>query len=146
MRDLLFKKPVFHDGLNITVRNGDAWSSLILGEKVVLRQTDGEIYNTGTVILTHRTRIDKLPDCWLKFENDPACTTKDGLKETLNQLYGEWGPTLTVIFFDVDLTPEIEDEITQLALNFDSDFLDHTLSSESPASDRDHQGNTNHSV
>lgn len=101
--NLLFKNPVFHKGLNVSVRNGPKWGFLVSpGDEVTLQETGGEVKGTATIILTQTRKFDELPECWLKYEHDPNCRTLDGLEKELFRVYGDsFGPDVTVIFFEV---------------------------------------------
>jgi hypothetical protein len=100
---LLFKNPIFREGLNVTVRNGIKWNSLKPGEEISVRETgkeDVELFK-AKVLLACVTDISELPNYWLTFEHDGSCATVEGIKNGMDTVYGEgnWGPIVTVVMF-----------------------------------------------
>ena len=78
--DLLFLNPVFHDGLNITVRNGDKWMKVSVGDQLLIKKTGSEkVIYTGTLVGKAHIPFKLIPDAWLANEHDPDCRTRDGL-------------------------------------------------------------------
>ena len=86
-----FQNPVFHDGINVTVRNGDKWArKLKLGDHLMPTRT-GETppYDSqNRVIGIYYCSLDELPATVLRQEHDPKCRTKSGLAAELDSVYG----------------------------------------------------------
>lgn len=110
MKDLLFKNPVFHSGLNITVRDGVKWGRLDdtrgLVEEVSLRDTDsGRLVANGAIFGRLVLRQDQIPQQVMALNHDPACRTPKGLEAAMQAAYGddrhEMG-FVTVLFFMLD--------------------------------------------
>jgi hypothetical protein len=100
-----FENPIFHRGVNITVRLGMKWMealnigdtiSLIKpGERVTAVSRVGEV--TGLACIP----FNFMPAEWLRFEHNPNCQTLSGLLDTLHNIYGSFGAfaPVTIIFF-----------------------------------------------
>ena len=88
---LEFLNPVFNEGLNVTVRNGDKWLHRISpGDKIAVTKT-GEtppVDSQNRVIGVFYCSLDELPAAILRHEHDPACRTKAGLRKVLDDTYG----------------------------------------------------------
>jgi hypothetical protein len=104
-RTLLFSNPVFHNGINVTCRNGYKWSDA-LGELVNVEDTDGTTYYGKAHILgVLSCKLNKIPECVLSLEHDPSCRTSEGIIKEMKRVYGdslkEDAPT-TVLFFEFE--------------------------------------------
>jgi hypothetical protein len=88
---LEFLNPVFNEGLNVTVRNGDKWLHRVKpGDRVLLAKT-GEtpvMDSQNRVVGVFFCSLDELPSSILRHEHDPACRTKAGLRKCLDETYG----------------------------------------------------------
>ena len=86
-----FLNPVFHDGMNVTVRDGDKWAEkLKVGDELALAETGANnARDGGRVVGILYCSLDELPSGILKWEHDPACRTKAGLREILDKTYGK---------------------------------------------------------
>jgi len=99
-----FVNPVFHSGLNITVRHGDRWVHLArLGDRLQIDGHDGMIEAPLTGMLY--TDLRNIPEGILPLEHDEDARSPAGLKRILDEIYG---PTdtgermVTVLFFTID--------------------------------------------
>ncbi len=124
--NLLFKKPQFHKGLNLTVRLGDKWhQGLQPGEglKVVDTYDDTETQILlAEVLFTDFRPLNMIPFAWLKYEHAPNCRTSLGLYAEMCDVYGHMPITekVTCIFFfsDADYPPaQTESDILTSALD-----------------------------
>jgi len=102
---LLFNKPIFHDGINVTCRNGYKWADS-MGSIVNVQDTDGTTdYGMAHVLGVMTVKLDKIPECVLKLEHDPKCRDSDGIIAEMKRVYGENlkndAPT-TVLFFEME--------------------------------------------
>lgn len=96
-----FRVPVFQEGLNLTVRYGEKWKILKIGEKFNL--TSGESAVCEELIICRFKDIN-FDD--LEFKHDPKCRTKI---ELLNYLYGIYpqmsvtkeNSVVTLVFFTI---------------------------------------------
>jgi len=80
--DLLFLEPVFHPGLNVTVRNGDKWMKADVGDDLLIKKTgEDKIIHTGMLLGKAYVPFKLIPDEWLAHEHDPKCLTREGLFE-----------------------------------------------------------------
>lgn len=105
MEPLLFTNPIFHKGLNLTVRRGEKWKDKI-GD-VVIEDTNNPDYKIdGKIILTEPKTLnllEKEPHKLLKLEHDPSCRNVDGLRKELKRVYGDIDDNerLTLVWFEV---------------------------------------------
>lgn len=93
---LLFQKPDFHPGVNVTVRKGAKWfGTLNVGDLVTIAEVDS---NTGMQVergkhlvlgIDYETVLETIPEDLLRFEHDPTCRTPDGLEDELRNIYGD---------------------------------------------------------
>jgi len=97
-----FRNPVWREGLNLTVRYGEKWKILKIGEKFNI--------SSGESAICEELIICRFKDiCFddLDFEHDPKCRTKIGL---LNCLYGIYpkmsvskeNSVVTLVFFTIE--------------------------------------------
>jgi len=100
---MTFVNPVFHDGLNITVRHGDKWAEMArIGDVLEIEGNDGPISAPITGLFL--TMLDDIPAGLLPLEHDADARTHDGLRRILDEIYGptEDGTRLvTVVFFTI---------------------------------------------
>ena len=109
LRTLLFSNPVFHNGVNVTCRNGYKWADA-LGEIVNVGDTDGladlkEAHILGVMIM----KLDKIPETILSLEHDPNCRTTDGIITEMKRVYGDElkeDTSTTVLFFEFESSNE----------------------------------------
>lgn len=92
---LLFKRPLFHVGLNLTVRLGGKWyRDTRPGDRLIIVDTeeqDKEILRTRVLFTTHGP-LNEIPEAWLRYEHDPSCRTREGLYEELCRVYAGGTP------------------------------------------------------
>ena len=86
MRRMAFRRPVFHPGLNFTVRPGEEWADLKVGEIIEL---DGPCWCLGMVTQVLKCRLMDIPNFVLEREHDPDCRTYSGLFNVLKETYPE---------------------------------------------------------
>jgi len=78
--ELLFLCPVFHQGLNVTIRNGNKWMKANVGDQLLIKETgEDQIIYTGTVVGKAYIPFKMIPNEWLAYEHDPCCRTRKGL-------------------------------------------------------------------
>lgn len=104
LKQLLFNNPVFHDGINITVRNGYKWADA-LGE--IVEVVDTEI--TQEPRLAHvlgvlTVKMNKIPESILAQEHDPKCRDLKGIMLEMKRIYGDIknDTPVTVLFFEFE--------------------------------------------
>jgi hypothetical protein len=61
MRQVKFGNPIFHNGLNTTVRFGRKWIDLSIGEIVDLADTQGRIVEVGRIVFIYICLFRDLP-------------------------------------------------------------------------------------
>jgi len=97
-KPLLFQKPDFHQGVNVTVRRGAKWFGMLeVGDYVEIEATEGfenegMTGNYGYHLVLGVAFVKDLDDIdseLLKFEHDPTCRTDDGLLKCLREVYGD---------------------------------------------------------
>ncbi len=78
--ELLFINPVFHKGINVTVRNGDKWMKAGVNDEVVIKKTgNDQVIYTATVVGKAYIPFKLISDEWLMKEHDPNCQNREGL-------------------------------------------------------------------
>ena len=111
MKEILFRVPLFHEGLNVTVRRGRKWfDSVRSGDKLrVLAADTGMFHREVSVVLAVLfPHLDEVPEFLLRFEHDEPCRTREGLVAELDRVYGvgQWeGHGLTVLLLWANDTP-----------------------------------------
>ena len=93
-RPLLFQKPDFHQGVNVTVRKGAKWFGLLeVGDFVELQSAgDGDVGNYGFHLvlgIAFMKDLDDIEPELLKFEHDATCRDELGIRAELERIYGE---------------------------------------------------------
>lgn len=99
--EIIFPKPVFHPGLNITVRNGKKWMKAEVGELLdVLRPEEDWVILTAIVIGKALVPFSFIPAEWLQNMHSGPCNI-DRLYEEMKQLYPDFcrNSLVTVLFF-----------------------------------------------
>jgi len=96
-----FRNPVFKEGLNLTIRFGEKWKALKIGEKFNLTSGESAICEELIVCRFKDISFDDLG-----FEHDPKCRTKVGLLDCLYGIYPEMSITkensvVTLVFFTI---------------------------------------------
>ena len=105
LKTLLFSNPVFHNGINVTCRNGYKWAGE-MGSIVNVRDTDGTTdYGLAHVLGVMTVCLDRVPESVLALEHDPSCRTREGIIAEMKEVYGDDlkddAPT-TVLFFELE--------------------------------------------
>ena len=102
---LAFHNPLYHAGLNITVRKGDEWMRKAnVGDRLNIKQS-GHIKTLTTATLVGKAYIPfiHIPDNWLHHEHDPYCQTYTDLLVKLRTIYNNFseGDLVTVLLFAI---------------------------------------------
>jgi hypothetical protein len=102
--DLYFTNPVFHSGLNMTVRDGDKWMKANVGDTVMLKET-GRDHTIAPAKVMGKAHIpfNLIPESWLACEHDPACRNLGGLFAAMSRVYPGFSlhNYVTVLFFKI---------------------------------------------
>jgi hypothetical protein len=106
LQKLLFKVGKFHDGINVTVRDGNKWFGQTGDILIVSQDEEGnEIAQaTGEIIGSLYTNVGDIPDNILKLEHDKDCTSTRGIWRELERVYNKafgFYDKVTVLFFKV---------------------------------------------
>lgn len=88
MQELKFSTPVFHDGLNLTVRLGRKWSHTVIAETVVVVDSEGKKAGEAVINGVLYCNLGAIPSGLLAIEHDPSCRTPTGLSAELERVYG----------------------------------------------------------
>ena len=115
LKKLLFSNPVFHDGINVTVRNGYKWADA-LGE--IVDVVDADAVEPEEPMMAHvlgvlTMQLDKIPESILEHEHDPNCRTPEGILQEMQSVYGDdlqEDAPVTVLFFEFGEGTEFEIE------------------------------------
>ena len=93
-----FNNPVFHDGINCTVRRGYKWANLRIGEEILLNGEKRAIVKKLLIC-----RFDEIEKRDISCEHDSKCRTIDGLFNTLSELCPNFSNNsiVTVIYFEL---------------------------------------------
>ncbi len=101
-----FRNPVFHPGLNVTVRAGDEYvdhPTVKPGATVTLGCTErGLEFGPALIVSTqHFESVAAVPPSLLLFEHVPTCRDDPAeLHRQLTDCYGtDYGPGVTLVFF-----------------------------------------------
>ncbi len=96
LKTIHFNNPVFHDGINCTVRRGYKWANLRIGEEILL---NGDKRASVKKLLI--CRFDEIKERDISCEHDPECRTIHGLFNTLSKAYPKFSNNsiVTVIYF-----------------------------------------------
>lgn len=107
--ELLFRNPIFNMGLNVTIRNGDKWRKVNIGDKLLLKGVESknniiEAEKTGTLVGKALLPFHLIPNDLLKYEHDPACRTPAGLLAEMKRVYPDfsYSNVVTVILFTLN--------------------------------------------
>jgi hypothetical protein len=88
MHTLLFDRAIFREGVNYTVRLGDKWCKLKVGEKINLAQGD-VVWGVAWVTDVLYSGCSSIPARVIQLEHDPRCRTRLGLEAELERVYGQ---------------------------------------------------------
>jgi hypothetical protein len=111
MEQLMFKYPVFKEGLNVTVRQGDKWWNFWVKDNperkpktVELATPDGKVFDIGVIEQVKNAEFVMVPSYVLALEHDPKCRTLDGLYNVMKEVYPDFyaGADVSVVFFTVN--------------------------------------------
>lgn len=105
--ELLFMNPVFHPGMNVTVRNGDKWMKANVGDRLIIKETDKkDVLKHGRVVGKAHIPFKMVPEKWLDYEHDPSCHTYDGLLNEMKRVYSGFSEENYVVVLLFELTPD----------------------------------------
>jgi len=102
--ELLFQNPVFQQGINVTVRNGDKWMKVNIGDELVIKETGkDEVIVSGKVIGKALLPASLCPTELLFYEHDPNCRCVSGLIKVMENIYPNFAPNnlVTIIIFEL---------------------------------------------
>lgn len=87
--DLYFANPVFHTGINITVRDDNEWMKKAeIGDELFLQKTgEGKVGFIVPLVGKMYLPLNWIPDEVLNLEHDPLCRTFDGLLHEMRRVY-----------------------------------------------------------
>jgi len=96
VKTIHFNNPVFHDGINCTVRRGYKWANLKIGEEILLNGDRRAIIKK--LLICRFNEIEKKD---ILCEHDPKCRTIDGLFDVLSEIYSGFSnnSVVTIIYF-----------------------------------------------
>ena len=114
--NLLFKKAVFRNGINTTIRRGVKWDICDKEDVCIIDMLDSvcldkEMLNYGQdkiiAVVDIKTKVKPFtsllnsPD--LLLEHDPACRTYSGLFDVMQEIYPDFEESeiVTVVYFNV---------------------------------------------
>lgn len=101
-RRIDFLKAEFRGGLNLTVRDGEKWSTAKPGE-ILDAYVTGAVKPSGVIRIVSVELTDRahLTDDICTINHDPRARTVDGLDEAMTNSYGVlWGPIVTLLRFE----------------------------------------------
>jgi hypothetical protein len=110
--DLLFTNPVFHGGVNVTIRRGIKWAAISSNEDW---ETGHPIKHTGQDKIIGFAKIQKKQvfkfydlihhDDILQLEHDKNCTWYAGLRDEIKSIYSDFeeDEIVTVLYFTVQM-------------------------------------------
>lgn len=85
---LLFSNPVFHEGVNVTVRKGDKWMKANVGDTLLIKDASkNQLVANGMLVGQAYLPLLLIPEVWLTFEHDPGCRNRAGLFAELKRIY-----------------------------------------------------------
>lgn len=99
--EILFRNPTFHNGLNVTVRNGFGWFfKTAIGDELALSGKNGAITN-GLIVGRMIMPFKRIPENILQFEHDPSCRNFAGLLAEMKRVYPGFSEenSVTVLLF-----------------------------------------------
>lgn len=85
---LYFQRPEFHRGGNLTVRLGTKWSGYEGPISIYDANSETKI-SEGEIVYTEVKKFSEITNNDLRAEHDDLCTTVDGLRNVLFEVYGE---------------------------------------------------------
>ena len=106
MNLMYFRNETFHNGPNVTIRQGDKWSKLNPNEKIELLET-GTSNHMGFGIIKDIMVMpfNEVPDYIFDIKYLPMAQSKSFALKDLENMYEDFDPTkvVTVILFDLVL-------------------------------------------
>lgn len=100
--ELLFQNPVFHAGLNVTVRNGDKWMKANIGDSLAIKETGKDkVIKVGVVVGKALLPAKFIPESLLQYEHDLSCHNLMGLLTEMKRIYPDFSKNslVTILFF-----------------------------------------------
>lgn len=83
IKRMLFGRPLFRQGLNFTVRLGDKWKCLDIGEFIEVEGWNG----FARIRRLHICNLANIPEEVFRYEHDPSCRDYEGLVRVLKTVY-----------------------------------------------------------
>jgi len=103
---LRFLKPDYHQGLNLTIRNGKKWyNQAPVGSMLDIVKTGSDVVETEAQLVGSRTLpFLAINEHELYLEHDPLCRDLDGLQHAMERAYPDFKETneVAMLFFWVD--------------------------------------------
>jgi hypothetical protein len=93
-----FSNPVFHPGVNVTVREGSKWLRKVgPGREFMVGDRRAMCH------FLHNCRFNSIPPSMLSYEHDPACRNIRGLYDVMTRLYKKFNQNsvVTLVGFEV---------------------------------------------
>jgi hypothetical protein len=102
-KSMYFRNPVFHPGMNVTVRRGRKWAPVMGQEVDIVDLENDAVLMSVKVKETLLLPFEEIDPELLKIEHDPACRTKSGLLKELKSTYDGFSEKeeVTVVRFEV---------------------------------------------
>lgn len=102
--ELFFQNPVFHKGLNVTIRNGDKWMRADINDYLLIKE-EGKNAIIATSILVGKALLPAylIPEDLLKYDHDPACRNLANLFSEMRRMYPDFSERnlVTVLLFNL---------------------------------------------
>ena len=88
MKEIKFKVPVFHSGVNTTCRVG--YKNFVIGEHVYLCDDEGVPLHEAEIEFIYVGAFYGVPDAFIAMEHDPECTGYKNLYEIMRNIYPDF--------------------------------------------------------
>ena len=104
MLSLHFQNPMFHEGLNVSVRRGDKYGDVRPNADLELCDIERKQVLYAKVVKVMFSRFDRLTNQEIEREHDPGCRTVEGLLAELKRVYPGFQPSENVmlLYFEVE--------------------------------------------
>ena len=94
MKEIKFKVPVFHSGVNTTCRVG--YKNFVIGEHVYLSNDEGFPLHEAEIEFIYVGAFYGVPDAFIAMEHDPECGYITSLFKVMCSIYPEFTPDTIV--------------------------------------------------
>ena len=96
MKEIKFKVPVFHSGVNTTCRVG--YKDFVIGEYVYLSNDEGFPLHEAEIEFIYVGTFDSIPDEFIDMEHDLECAYRPTLFKMMRDIYPDFLPdTITTM-------------------------------------------------